>query len=308
MTDGRELLRGVMVPLVTPMERPGIPSAAHAQPLLEELHRAGVRSLMLLGSNGEGPLIPTDRIGTFAAGVAARWRALRPDGPVLVNVTAPGTAEAVQRAEAVRAARPDALVLSPPLYFAHREDEIVAHYAALKDLGVPVVAYNAPAYACPFTPGLVDAVLALEHVAGIKDSSGDPALLDHLLARAARQPATGVSQGAETALAPALRRGADGIVPGIANAAPGPVVALYEAVRAGDDTAADRWQDIVTKLLGVHRVRRGVPVIKELLAARGLCPAHAAPPFTACTAAERAALAAYLDPLSEHLVPARSSP
>ena len=47
---------------------------------------------MLFGSNGEGPLLPTAQLGDFAAEVAARWRELTDGGPVLVNVTAPGTA------------------------------------------------------------------------------------------------------------------------------------------------------------------------------------------------------------------------
>lgn len=145
--DGRALLAGVMVPLVTPMDRPGRPSAPAADALLGALAAAGARGLMLFGSNGEGPLLPTAQLGYFAAEVAARWRELTGDGTVLVNVTAPGTAEALARAETVLPAEPDALVLSPPIYYHHRHDEIVAHYAATAGLGVPVVAYNAPATA-----------------------------------------------------------------------------------------------------------------------------------------------------------------
>ncbi|TDE09061.1 dihydrodipicolinate synthase family protein [Jiangella asiatica] len=131
--DGRALLSGVMAPLVTPMERPGVPSAAAASALLEALARAGVRSLMLFGS------------------------------------------------------------------------------AAFAEQPTPVVAYNMPRYSNPLTPELFDEVLAMPHVVGVKDSSGDLALFGHVVAAARRRPGVGVSQGSETQLVAGLEGGADGI-------------------------------------------------------------------------------------------------
>ncbi|MGW7548046.1 dihydrodipicolinate synthase family protein [Streptomyces sp. NPDC054770] len=300
--DGRALLSGVIVPLVTPMDRPGQPSASAADTLLTALAAAGARGLMLFGSNGEGPLLPTAALGDFATGAAARWRELTRDGPVLVNITAPGTAEALARAEAVLPAAPDALVLSPPIYFHHRHDEIVAHYAALADLGVPVVAYNAPRYSNPLTPALLDELTGLAHLVGIKDSSGDPALFRHALAAARRRPGFGVGQGAERHALDALRLGADGLVPGVANLAPAVAVELFRAHRDGRDGDARRAQQLLDRVLALHTVRPGVPAVKAVLAERGLCPPHAAAPFTPCSDEERQALLDLLAPLDAHLV------
>lgn len=191
---GRRLLSGVMIPLVTPMSAPGTPCAAAAAGLLRGLAAAGAHSLMLFGSNGEGPLLPVSALAEFAEQVAKRWRELT-GGPVLCNVTAAGTAEALGRAAAVAPARPDALVLSPPIYFRHRDDEIAAHYEALAGLGIPVVAYNAPRYSNPLGPALIDRLAAMPHVIGVKDSSGDLDLLGHIVSAARRRPDFGVSQG-----------------------------------------------------------------------------------------------------------------
>jgi 4-hydroxy-tetrahydrodipicolinate synthase len=300
--DGRVLLAGVTVPLVTPMERPGRPSAAAADALLGALAAAGAHGLMLFGSNGEGPLLPTAELGEFAVGVAERWRELTDTGPVLVNVTAPGTAEARARAEAVLPAAPDALVLSPPIYFHHRHDEIVTHYLALADLGVPVVAYNAPRYSDPLTPDLLDELTGLTHLVGIKDSSGDLALFGHALAAARRRDDFGVSQGAEGKALDALRLGADGVVPGVANLAPGAAVGLFRAHRDGRDGDARRAQRLLDQVLALHTVRPGVPAVKAVLAERGLCPPHVAAPFTPCSEEERHALLDLLAPLDAHLI------
>ncbi|MFD0476596.1 dihydrodipicolinate synthase family protein [Nonomuraea thailandensis] len=70
----------------------------------------------------------------------------------------------------------------------------------------------------------------------------------------------------------ALRLGADGIVPGIANLAPGPAVELVAAHESGRDGDAEEAQRLLDRLLALHSVRPGVPAIKALLDERGLCP------------------------------------
>lgn len=298
----KHLLGGLVVPLVTPMERPGVPSAEAAAPLLRAMAGAGVRRLMLLGSNGEGPLLRADRIPGYVTGLVKRWRDLVDDGVVLVNVTAAGTDEVCRRAEQVTGSGADALVLSPPTYFRHRADEVVAHYAALAGCGLPVVAYNAPRYATPLTQPTVDGLVALPHVVGVKDSSGDPALLASLIAAAARRPDFTVSQGDERGLAAALRAGAGGIVPGTANLAPRLAVGMVAAHEAGDDAELDRLQALTTGLTHLHRIRPGVPAVKALLHRWELCPPHVAPPLKPCTPEETGALADAVRPLGPHLL------
>lgn len=230
----------VLEAMVTPMDRPGRPSAPAADAPLGALAAAGAHGLMPFGSNGEGPLLPTTQRGDFAAGVAGRWCEPTCGGPVLVNITAPGTAEALARAEAVLPAEPDALVLSPPIYYHHRHDEIGAHYAATAGPGVPVVAYNAPRYSNPLTPALLDERADLAHLVGIEDSSGDLALFGRAVAAARRRDDFGVSQGAEGQALDVMRLGSDGLVPGEANLLPGKAVELFRAHREGRDGTTTR--------------------------------------------------------------------
>jgi 4-hydroxy-tetrahydrodipicolinate synthase len=222
-------------------------------------------------------------------------------------VTAPGTAEALQRGRAVDAAEPDAIVASPASYFHHRDDEVVAHYVALADLGRPVVVYNSPKYSTPLTIASATEVLGLPHVVGIKDSSSDPALLRELIKIAAdtSEPGgrtVGVGQGNETQALAALYDGADGIVPGVANLAPAAAQRLIAAFRAGDDETAATAQALLTRLTGIHAVRPGVPTVKAILADRGLTGTALMPPLISCTDAERAALRDLLAPDADQLV------
>ncbi|RII17874.1 putative 2-keto-3-deoxy-galactonate aldolase YagE [Streptomyces sp. YIM 130001] len=302
MNDATSLLGGVTTPLITPMDETGRPAADRTAPLLGALADAGIDKLMLLGSNGEGPLLPTSVIGPFLERAVRQWRSLAPGGVATVNVTAGGTLEALERAELAAAAGADALVMSPPIYFQHRDDEIVAHYAALASIGLPVIAYNAPRYSNPLTHDVIDALLDLDHLAGIKDSSGDIDLFGHLVERARTRPGFEVSQGAETHLAAALELGAHGIVPGIANISPALSLQLTAAHRAGDRDEMHRLQALVTELTKLHAIRRGTPGVKEILAQLRLCPPYVAPPLLRCEPDERHAFQEFITAHKEQLI------
>lgn len=298
--DEEALLAGVTVPIVTTVDGDGRPDPEAMIPLLRAVSAAGISRIMLAGGNGEGPLIPAGQLGTFATEVAPIWRAMGDRQRLLVNVTAPGTADVLLRCAAVEGAAPDALVLSPPFYFRHRDDEVVAHYAALEITGRQVVVYNTPRYATPMTPAVLEQVLGLPFVVGIKDSSGDPELFAAILSIAARI-GVGVAQGDETTAVTALTQGADGIVPGVANLVPAAAHRLYRSVRnqAMDDATAA--QAVLTAVAGIHRIRPGVPSVKAVLGRLGLSGTALMPPLIACTDDETAELIRYLAPWREHL-------
>ena len=279
MRTGSDIVGGLTVPLVTPMEQPGRPSAAAARPLLTALAAAGVQRLMLLGSNGEGPLLPTASIGEFVRDTIRSWQSLVTDPVVSVNVTAAGTLEALERGLLARAAGADAIVLSPPIYFRHSDEEIVAHYRALEELELPLIAYNAPRYSNPITPAVADALLGMEHVVGIKDSSGDLEVLGALVDRARHRAGFAVGQGSETLIMAGLARGAHGIVPGVANIAPAAALRLLAAHAAGDTHAVQRLQDLHTSLTRLHQIRRGTAGVKAVLSLLHLCPPAVSPPL-----------------------------
>jgi 4-hydroxy-tetrahydrodipicolinate synthase len=172
----------------------------------------------------------------------------------------------------------------------------------LAGVGLPVIAYNAPRYSSPLTRDLADALLTLDHLVGIKDSSGDIEFLGHLVEQGRGRPGFAVSQGAETQLAEALDVGADGIVPGVANIAPGTSIRLVAAHETGDHDEARRLQALTTDLTTLHTIRRGTPGVKEILAQRGLCPPHVAPPLLPCEPAERAAFQQFITAHEDQLL------
>lgn len=290
------VLDGVTVPVVTALRPDGEPDAAAARPLLEALARAGVKNLMFFGTNGEGALLNPHHSGDYLLELAPYWRELAgPDAVVTVTAFGAGTRETRNRARIFQEAEPDAIVVAPPYYFVHTARELQTYYADLGELGTPVIVYNAPRYTGnPITADLLDRLVAMPHIAGIKDSGGDDDLLIAGIRLAEGNAAFGVSQGNERRMAWAIAAGADGVTPGLGNLAPRECLDLVAAARHGDTAAADAAQERLIRLLGIHALRGGVAAMKGALHLRGLSGLAVSPPLEPATRPELDHLAAVL--------------
>lgn len=303
MNEGSRLLSGVVVPVVTAMDADARPSVTAAEPHLRALAAAGVKKLLVFGSNGEGPLIPATQIEGYLVELVGRWRELVPDGVVIINATAPGTTEALERAQLVARADADGVAVSPPIYFHHRDDEIIDHFRRFENVAIPTVAYNVPRYANPMSRAVIEKLAELEHVVGAKDSSGDLDVLADFLTIRQHRPGFAVSEGGEGQLLAALSAGADGVVPGTANLAPSLSLDLVTAWHEGRQDEAEAKQGQITRLSRLHEIRPGVPSVKALLAQRGLVTDHLAPPFAACTSGELGRLLEFSAAFEADLLP-----
>ncbi len=302
---------GVTIPLVTALDRHGRPDAAAVQPLLAHLAAGGITTLMLAGTNGEGPLLAADDVRAYAAEVSAQWRALVGEfARIMVTAAGAGTRETLLRMEHLADLDLDAIVVLAPFYFRHTERELRAHFRAAAGQGRPVVLYNSPGYTGnPLSVSLVRELLNEPAIVGLKDSSGDAALFAQFCDLAQERAGFAVAQGAERRLTEGLRHGACGVVPGVAMLAPALCVELLRLARTGDWAAAEQRQRDVARLTTIFGIRPGVSgvvVVKTALHLLGLCSPHAAPPFLPCTdeelAALRAALAAIKDLLRNDLL------
>jgi 4-hydroxy-tetrahydrodipicolinate synthase len=302
-TDGRQLLEGVVIPVVTTMSENRAPDAQQMHAVLDELSAAGITKIMLFGSNGEGPVLGVDEVGPFARSVRLQWNKRAPGATLVVNVSGSSTAESLRRAEAMMVSEPDALVLAPPMYFRHTRRDIVEHYKRFAGLGVPIVAYNSPAYTGnDLTPEIMADLIELDHVVGLKDSSRGEGRIAAIVALAADRSDFGVNQGDEAAMAGALVDGAVGFTPGIGNLAPGLVLRLLAAHRAGDLEGAAELQRRATQLTGIHAIRPGVATMKAALSLRGVCQPHVSLPFTQYDADDLERLREFIAPWSDELV------
>ncbi|MEV4110236.1 dihydrodipicolinate synthase family protein [Nonomuraea sp. NPDC049695] len=300
---------GLVIPLVTALDRRGRPDPPAVGPLLAHLAAGGVTTLMLAGTNGEGPLLTPDDVRAYAAEVSAMWRDLvGASARIMVGATGAGTRETLQRMECLAGLDLDAVVVLAPTYFRHTERELHAHFRDAARHGRPVVIYNSPGYTGnPIPVSVVRRLLDEPAVVGLKDSSGDADLFGQFCALTRERPGFQVAQGAERQLADGLRLGAAGLVPGVGMLAPALCADLFRASRDGDHATAAALQHDVNRLAALFGIRPGVSgvvVMKTALHLLGLCPPHAAAPFLSLDDTELAALRTALAPLHDLVRPA----
>jgi 4-hydroxy-tetrahydrodipicolinate synthase len=243
------LFSGVGVALVTLFDDDGEVDFAGTAGLAAELAGAGVRAIVVAGSTGEAATLD-------AAERVALTKTVRdavPAGvPVIVGTGAPSARQAaLLTAEVVAAGADGVLVLSPP-----GSADPVAYYAeAVRAAAgaVPVLAYHFPAMSAPGIDVDVLPRLTDVGVAGVKDSSGDPARL----LRTLDVFAGWLYVGSPWLLSAAGPLGATGAILAVANIEPELSVAAF----AGDVEAQ-------RALTAVNTRATGPAAVKALLAER----------------------------------------
>ncbi len=223
---------GVLVATTTPFTPDGQLHAGlfaeHCNWLIDE----GVQGLVPNGSLGEyETLTDAEREQVVSTAVlAARGRA-----QVVPGVSGKSAVEAARWAEQARVAGADAVMCLPPTSHAPTDDEVVAHFAAVAAVGMPIIAYNNPfSTRVDLTPPLLARLAEIEGVVAVKEFSQDVRRIARIFEVA---PSLEVLVGCDDLLAEGVLLGATGWIAGFVNALPAASVRLFELSRAG------RWDE-----------------------------------------------------------------
>ncbi len=244
---------GVITPLLTPLTADGRVHEPSLRSLVDYQLAGGVRGLWASGTTAEFAALaePERRASIEVAADQAAGRA-----PVIANITMPSTELTIGLGRSV-AAGVAAVAATPPYYYPHSQGEIGDHFRRIRDaLGVPVWVYNIPQmHKTPVAPATLADLAAEGVVEGVKDSSGSGELLAQLHAlRCARGfelvSTLGTTQRATTAFA----LGAQGIVPGLANAVPAVFARAWEAGEAGDAAAARQCDERIVSAMRLQEL------------------------------------------------------
>ncbi|MFI7542591.1 dihydrodipicolinate synthase family protein [Actinoplanes sp. NPDC049599] len=186
-------------------------TAEHAARLVA----AGIRAVLVNGSTGEAAALTDDERVELVAAV----RAACPDVPVIAGASGDWWRQAATRVAGAVDAGADAVLVAPPRLGGALHGYFERVVAAA---GVPVLAYHYPGVAGGPVPVGALGELGL---AGVKDSSGDPARLGHELQLGGD---LAVYTGASALLGYASWLGAAGAIVAAANLVPQECVAAWE--------------------------------------------------------------------------------
>lgn len=266
---------GVMPPLVTPLTAEGQLDEPGLHRFVEHVLAGGVHGVVILGSSGEAALLPPD---VRRRVIDVTVEAVNGRVPVIAGTGEPGTTQCVATTRAAKRAGVDAVIVVPPYYYPLDQEAVKRHYRAVREVGLPVLAYHIPSMTK--VPIEVPTLLQLAEegtLSGVKDSAGSFGYFQQVVDGTRNLTHFAALQGSDAYLFAAMVYGGDGIISVISQVAPRVMVALYAAARAGE------WE----RARALHRryQRLGpvigpgwIPAIKGALSALGICGPHVAAP------------------------------
>jgi len=269
-------IEGVIVPLITPLTSDESLDERGLERLVEHVIAGGVAGIFVLGSSGEGPSLPMAVRERLVAAVSAQ---VGGRVPVLVGVLGVGTAQTIEQAQRLTRCGGDAIVVTAPYYFAHTQEEIAYHIAAVaRAVSVPTMVYNIPQMVkTVIEPETMARLADMPELIGVKDSHGDMVRFQETLKL--QRDGFSVYQGAEGLAALSVARGARGAVLGLANVAPRLCCDLINAARDGDLARAWVLQDRLMTLWKLHTHSQWLPCLKAAVSLLGICGPTASAPF-----------------------------
>jgi 4-hydroxy-tetrahydrodipicolinate synthase len=236
-------LRGVLTALATPFAADGSVDEALLRALVDRSIDAGVHGVVACGSTGEFSALSSDErhlvVETVVDQVARRV-------PVIAQTGATSTAEAIRLSRHAQSVGADVVMAVAPYYEPLSVEETLTYLRAVAgSVDIPVMLYNLPvATGVDLSPDTVGALAReVENIRYIKNTTVDMAQSAELIHNHGDVISTFV--GWDSLLLSALAEGAAGVMAGTANVVPTELVAVYDAVSAGDLEGARRtWAQI----------------------------------------------------------------
>lgn len=253
-------LAAVFPPMATPFDNDEVDVPA-IRSNIEKWTRAGVGGVVVLGSNGEGPLLDeneSDRV------IDAARAALRSGLLLIAGTGRESTRATIAASRRAAAMGADAVLVRTPSYFKSRmtSEAFVRHYTAVADGSpAPVLLYNYPAVTgVNLAPETVGRLAEHPNIVGIKETGTDTAQFAAYV-EAAPVPFA-VIAGSAPVFYPWLCVGAVGGILAVACVVPEACVRLFEHTMAGRHDAARALQRDLTPLARLVTAGYGVPGLK----------------------------------------------
>jgi 4-hydroxy-tetrahydrodipicolinate synthase len=252
-------LEGIFVVTLSPFRNGRVdePCVRH---MVDHFVDAGVQGLVVLGSNGENPYLTEEEKRELIDITVDQTRGRV---PVIAGTGCTGTDSTIALTRHARDAGADAALVALPQYFRIGFDDVKRHFSRLvQEVGLPVLYYNFPKVTrLELSPVEIAELAAIPGMIGVKETIFDIEEIAELAKLTEDMPFSVLSGTTLNlpALVPRGVRGAIGVLP---NLMPRETVALYAALRDGDETTASSLMTSINKLT---RILAASPVAHAML-------------------------------------------
>ena len=155
--------------MATPFHEDGGLDDAGARHLARHLVENGSHGLVLAGTTGESPTLSDDEKMTLLRSVRDE---LGGDATLVLGTGSNDTLHTVELTKLAAEAGADAALVVTPYYNKPNDDGLRAHYAAVSEVGIPIVLYNIPSRAAiNIGPELLAELGRLPNVVAVKQAN-----------------------------------------------------------------------------------------------------------------------------------------
>jgi 2-dehydro-3-deoxy-D-pentonate aldolase len=278
--------RGVVPPLVTPVNSDGSLDELSLERIIEHMVAGGMDGIFIMGTTGESASISTKLRRSFVRVSAER---LRGRALLYVGVGDNCFERTVECAAEAFHAGADAVVAQLPSYYALDPEEIYSFYWSLAErINGPLLLYNIPSTTHMSIP--VDVVASLARhprIVGFKDSENNADRLAQVAGRLLGDDNFSLFVGVGVLMGRGLLLGMDGVVPSTANLVPHSWRALCDAASRGDREEVGRiqiWLDQLGQVIQRDRtLGQSLAALKAAMSLYGLCGTSMLPPLHAAS-------------------------
>ncbi len=277
------MFNGIFPPIPTPFDGDGQVDLDALRANIARWNDTGLAGYVVLGSNGEAPLLDADE---STALVRAVREAMAPGMRLIAGAGRESTRDTMNACHVAADADAGAVLVITPWYYnrAMSGDALRAHFEAVADASpIPVLLYNMPANTGVNIPVATVAQLAPHpNIVGIKDSSGNIGQLSAILRSTPDDFA--VMVGNTGAFLPGMLLGATGGILALANVAARQTVALYQAALAGRLDEARALNDQLVPVGVAVTATYGIAGLKAALDVLGYAGGQPRPPLLPASA------------------------
>ena len=279
-------LTGAFTALVTPF-RNGCIDEERYREFIEWQIQEGIDGLVPCGTTGESATLSHEE---HEAVIRICIEQAKGRVPVIAGAGSNNTKEALGLARFAKQAGADALLLITPYYNKPSQEGLFAHFKAVTDeVALPTIAYNVPGRTgVDFSNDSVIALSQHPNIVGVKDATGDLSRISVM--RAAIHGQFDYLSGDDPSWLGYAAHGGHGVISVTSNVAPEGMVALHNAITAGDFATARTWQD---RLIGLHKglfLDNSPSPTKYALSRLGLCSEEVRSPLAPTAEAVRPAI------------------
>ncbi len=210
-------------------------------PVLEENH---VDSIVVFGTNGEGPSLELNEIIRSLDVILENQGNMK----VIVGILRTNIKETQRILSFAEEIGASGALIAPPFYFKNLESDGLYKYFSLvvKNCDLPILLYNVPKYTQVLLDiNLVRKLQEFSQIVGVKDSSGD---INQTKKFIQNFPELIVYCGNDSLIKKALQAGCHGVVTALGNTFPQMISNIIQSLKENNNEEANKEQEKVNEI------------------------------------------------------------